>query len=470
MSFLERLQLGFDSQIGVLLIGLLGLLTILAGTYAVMAWVQKKRDRLAYQFRTHYEKAYGNIPDFKMGSIHWIDFFGRESKGQFADGQYGVCCIPPPDFVDNITIERFRSFRRATDGQQNPIFTKYKWTFEEDLLITIQTGTLNGEGQLLTGGREYLQDQRLTLPEIEQLLVDLATGLAALHRLKTETGEPLYHGFILPRSLFLEFNSFKSLDKIAVADTGMAFSSGAAKLYQRLEMLRSGKLIIDKTYGQELLEQLVMLAPEQKNPHRLAEVGPACDFYAFAALAIHLLTRQKFISSQNVNWNKIPDRWQPFLKAALADRPECRPRDFLELEDWLNDPELALTRLDTQTALPPGESSETQETSLEDLARILDKVKKRPLPATEDSPKQKLLTLHIDEGSKAISHGKWNRARDFFHKGLTLNPQHPEILLGLAITYYELGDLSRSEEFYLKAKEHDPAIAKRFREHLAFRV
>lgn len=474
MGLWDRLLLGMHTQLGSIFVGLMLFLLFLGGAYFICSYFRKKRDRLAYEFESHYAEAESYLQDFTFTSTHKIDFFGRETVGKTSSGAYGLCRIPPPDLMDSLSVEKFKRYHRAMGEELGVHFAPYIWTCEEGkTLITIQDQLIDGEGRFFSSGRELLFDSSLSIAETENLLLDIAKGLAGLHRRRMDKGGQLYHGFLLPRSLFIQKKSGGNRNHVVIADTGMAYSLGVKKMFLRLEALRKGELLIDRLIGKDILEQLPMLAPEQKDAQRLREVGPGSDFYTFGAWAVSLFERKPFSSSMAVDWKQIPHRWHLFLKACLNPYPKRRPKDFLDLESWLYDPELALTSEEafaeesSQVQVGDIQLQMDEEVDLSRLCGILDQIQsKKKKQYSQNSSLSHLL----EAGAVFARRGRWKEALKEYEAVLEVEENHPEALLGVAIAHYELGSLEESEKFYFRAKLVDASTGKRFREHLASRT
>lgn len=468
MGVVDRFQRAFESTLGQLFTGLVCVLAILAIAYAIVLWRTRRRDILKYRYENFYRHAESFCKAFHFVGIHKAGFFGRVSPVIFPDRTYGLCTIPPPDIVDEEVRERYRLFQRATSNHNLPLFAPHLWSYDNEMVISVQGRLLQHDGCPLVHLQHYLLDKRLGRAYTEEILVNVARGLAALHNVSDDRGQKLYHGFILPRSLFIDFDVNRAINNILVSDLSLAFSLGPEKVYQQISALRGGKLAIEKYAARDLLEQLSMLSPEQKDHSRLDTVGPAADFYAYGALATVIFTQEPFRDYRSVSWTTVPKKWRSFLQSCLDDNPKGRPKDFLELEDWLTDPELALTigcrdiDVDSIEDLP-----EEEETSLDDLLGVYQEACGVDQETEESSDP---FTQSFDAGLRSLKIGRWKVAQEHFSKALILNPDHAEAQVSMAIACYEMGDLERAENFYNQAKNIDPTVAKCFREHIAFRV
>ena len=473
MTLLERLQIAYQSQIGTLLLGLLFFLALLGFCYWLLLLRQKKKDIYAYLFRAHYENAQLLAKELIVIGGYKSDFFGRQNVIQLPNGKRGIFLVPPPDLSSEEIRDKFRCFSRAIENLRLPLLAPYIWKQDRDNLSLVQGNLFQPDGRALLSMKHYLFDKKITDTDKEKILFNIARSLATLHDVQAEIGGFFYHGFLLPRSIFLDFDVTYNVRRIVLADTGLVFALGPERLHQRLNQLREGKLPIEKFYAHDLLEQISMLAPEQKNPHQFDQVGPAADFFSYAALAIAMLTKRRFIHPQMVNWNDVPQRWRHFLKASLEEDPLKRPKDFMELEDWLNDPELALTNQMNEIKQESIEVdfSENQNVSFSEMKQRIKNINPQPSQAaTLSSVETDHLSKLLEAGVKAINTSKWEAAYKSYQEALNLSPDNPEIQAKLAIVCYECGDLKNAEFFYQKTKQSHPRLARAFREHIAFKV
>jgi serine/threonine protein kinase len=364
--------------------------------------------------------------------------------------------IPPPNYLDEGVRERFRFFHRGKDHVNVPGLAKVLWKAESPVLAVIEGGALDKNGRLLATLRQHLFDKKLPITSREQILLDIARTLARLQEQRSEVGGSLYHGFLLPRNIMVGLDDHHTINRVVISGAGMAYALGHEKLLQKLTELREGRLPIERHCAQEIVEQLVFLAPEQKKPG--ATTSPSSDLYAFGALAVCLLSHQRFVSPDRVDWTKIPQRWVPFLQACLQEEPSKRPQDLLELEDWLDDPELALTHAPSDVEPVQGKHSSNVATNENLLTDML----KRVQPVDSNAA--------LDEGLMAIKAGKWQVARKSLAKTISSDPNNALAHANLAIAYFELDDKAKAEAHYEAAKKADPLVAKAFRQHLAFRL
>lgn len=466
MRLWERLQLALHSPLGVVFIGLIVFLVILIIAYWFLVVRQRRRDHYAYLHHSYYKKAEESVQHLTFVGAHKADFFGRQTLVKSAQGVFDSCLIPPPDLADDLVRDRFRAFILAIRGKPLPLFAPYELCAQDSVLVAVQKGTLRADGRSLLNLKQALTDRRLVAADRESLLLQLARAFAQLHDVHAEVGGQLYHGFLLPRSLLLEMDTSGRISRFVVSDLGLAFAIGPMRVYERLALLRAGKLPIERFAMNELLEQTAYLAPEQRDVLRLEEVGPSADFYAFGALALSLFTSKRFLGANCTDWSKVPQRWQPFVRSCLEDKPGRRPKDLMELEDWLQDPELALMQVEGKPVLAevPNASSET---SVEgDLIAL-----RAMLHPSEDlgTSTHTELSTYSKVARAAVSAAKWNEAKKACAATLRLDPQNASGHVHMAIALYELGDVKGAEHHYKAAEAVAPQMARHFRQHIAFR-
>lgn len=464
MTLSERFQLALQSHLGPLLTGLFLLLCLLGTLYWFLIVRQRKRDLLAYHYRAHYERALDLAKELVFQGAHKAEFFGRQTLVRLPQGDLGLCLIPPPDLNNAETCNRFRCFWRATHFQQLPLFSQYTWKHDEQMLVLVQDQLIDRKGKPYLNLKHFITDKRLLPIDREEILLEIARSLARLHDLHAEFGGYIYHGFLLPRSIVIHLDSGNRISHLAIANTGLAFALGPQKIWEQLEKLRLAKLPLERHGSHELLEQMTHLAPEQKDPGRLHDVGPACDFFAFGALAISLFTRQRYTERSTVKWDRLPEKWRPFVEACLSDNPRDRPQDFLELEDWLTDPELALTHQSSQGYAPGKRSPTIIEEETGPLSAMLERLHNPPIPTQKD------LQELLHQAETAITGSRWKAARKLLEKALPIDGNHAPTHVKMAIVALELGDEKKAERHYNLAKQLDPKLAKQFREHLAFKM
>lgn len=464
----DRLQIGLETDMGSLLIGLLGLFGLFLFVFLALAIRQKRKDILAHRYRAHYENALAKIKDFTVTTAPKAGFFGRETVGTLPSGEFGFCCIPTPDMADDMVRVRFRDFLRSSSRHNLPLFAPIIWKHSEELLITVQGQLVKKNGHFLANVNEIMMDSSFANTDVEETLLELARALAALHKCRGARNQPLYHGFLLPRSVFLDFGANKTIDRLVVADLGMAYAMGPERVFKAVNALQQGKYPMERYAAQDTLAQLACLAPEQRDPQHFSQVGAPSDFFSFAALAVSLFTRKRFLAADSLEWTEIPEQWRAFLQACLKSNPKDRPQDFLELEDWLEDPELGLTHKQNDSQLEAtGEALEDR--SFDELSGMLDRVKQQTEVENAAAEKDKVQRL-VRRGNQALEQEKWSEAKQAFGKAVKAAPGCTEAWVGVAISFYELGDLKKADQAYATAKKQNEATAKRFRQHIAFRV
>jgi tetratricopeptide (TPR) repeat protein len=74
------------------------------------------------------------------------------------------------------------------------------------------------------------------------------------------------------------------------------------------------------------------------------------------------------------------------------------------------------------------------------------------------------------EGIETLEDGRFEEARTILLRAVAQDPKNAEILIGLALSHYELGELNQAEKYYTEALEINPEAARAFRGHLTFQV
>ena len=502
MNIQHRFELAFGSQLGVILFALMIALCLLLALYWALTRQKHKIDSIAFEHKSYFTQAEELASLFAFASTHKLDFFGRQTIVKSKqDGSYALCTIPSPLHGDLASRERFQRYHRATQHQKIPLLSELIWKHDQDSLVIIQDKIIRKSGRLRIGLSEYLLDHRLGVADCELVLLELSLALAKLHDIATESGEGLYHGFLLPRSLYLGLDSQKRITRLVVADAPFAISFGSERLYEMIQEVKQEKADVksdmEHTSRQTLLKQLPMLAPEQQSPEGLSRVGPPCDFFAFGALAVTLFTHHPFSSPEDIIWKDVPPAWQAFLKKCLEFTPSNRPQDFLEIQDRLTDPDLALTHVQTQITSKANQAAAQSEMApaipkIQDTLEGSKEIALNKLSSTIESLQQRLqqarraenyteaeelapniikeISEKIISGMKALKNSRLQPARGHFDKAIELAPHHPEAHVGLAIVYYEEGDLKQAEYHYLMAKQMAPYTAKIFRDYIAFHI
>lgn len=475
MNFVHRLQIIYHSSIGKLLLAFFGIIVVLIVVYIVLRLRQKSVDALAYRYESYFEKANKALSSFTVAGRHIADLFGRQTViRKEENAPYELSLVVSPDTIDEASCERYRSYHRAICTLSLPVFTQYTWTYDKDMLITVQKGLVKDNGRLLTTLKEYSLDRKFGQADAELILMEIARALASLHECKTGHGQGLYYGYLLPRAIHLSFDPNKRIERIVLPDHGIPFALGGKAFAKVINSISKDKKhpFLEELVVNDILQDIHMLAPEQRNPERSHEVGPAADFFSFGALAVSMLTEKNFRSPKEVDWKAVPSKWVSFLQECLQDAVAARPKDFMELQDRLYDPDMALTINESAEEFEE-EIEEDEPVSLGNLAKVLQDSKAFQQQKEEvktDPSELSFFDKMLSAGNLALGRGKWASARKFLEKAYEVEPENPEVNVGMAIVLYEGGELKEAEAFYHTAKEKDVKIAKRFREHIAFKV
>lgn len=463
---IERLRIAFTTELGAIFLLLVALLVVLGLIYALLLFRQRKKDRLKYLYNAYYEEAEKILESYSFEKNAVADFFGRESIVASTSGEKFLCIIPPPYKYSQEAKSRFEEYIRAIGTTSRTLLSHYSLTATEKCWITMQEGLLHADGRKLLSIDKWVKDGRLTSAMVEQILVDIARTLAKLHLCHSERGNRLYHGFLLPRSLFVESDASGGIEKVVIANHGFAYAIGAKEMQHHFDELAAGKMCVDRFAADSLLNQISMLAPEQRERKAVDSVGPSCDFYSYAMVALYLFTGKKYSSPAEVDWNSIGEKWRHFLRSSLSNEVDKRPKSFDDLEVWLRDPEFSLTlkreNISINTLYESGSASGEGEESLQ-LDAIRELTKRRG-EEKEDLAFDKL----FNEGNAAFKNQCWEEAKSCYLKALELQERHPRLRLNLAIAHYELGEVESAERELEVVVSIDPKMAAEFRKHIAF--
>lgn len=470
---IDRFRAGFQTELGTIFLLLVCVLLGLALAYFLLLLYQKSKDRLRYQYQSYYDQAEKLLSAYKTVGKSVAELFGRETVIANSDGIKALCLIPPPPIVSDDVKKRFEEYIHSIGTVNFSMLAPYSWSSTQNAWVIIQEKLLHQDGRKLLTLDKYAKDGRLSNADKEKILINIAKCLSRLHKCHTTSGEALYHGFLLPRSIFIDIDSKNEVREILIAYHGLAFSIGKEIFQTHLHNLQKGKLIIDKWIANDLVSQVKLLAPEQLNVKQLDHVGPASDFYTFANLALLTFCGSIIRDTTNFDWSVIPESWHPFLKSCLSENVNDRPKDFGELEDWLEDPEMGLTIHGAEVSLKDFQPGDQQShgKDLYDAPNGIDISAVQSIGKTEtkgDTPAK--FSEHYSAGMKAFSAAKWKQANNKFRQAIELDSENLDARIHLAITFYELGDMVKAESHYKHVKELNPQLAKAFRKHIAFRM
>lgn len=463
----NRFRMALQTELGTVFFALMALLITLGIAYFILKQIQRRKDLYRFLYSAYYEKAEELSEELTFDHHHKAELFGRETVVTFKTGRKGVCLIPPPTIAKGRICDRYTAFLRAFSGLKLSVFAPVIWEHHEECLVIVEGNRISLQGAKTLPITTLVKDKKLSQAEKEGILSSIAQDLAVLHKQQVETGEFLYHGMLLPRYIFVDNMKGSAVRRTAVSLLGIPFAMGPVKVYQRLQALKEGVVSIEKHLAEEILQQMTMLSPEQRNPNKLEQTGPSSDFYTFGCLAILLFTGAYVRDKKKINWSLVPEKWQPFVKGCLEEEPEKRPADFHDLEEWLEDPELGLTQ-----RIPEQEVTDEPSVALDDVD--FSKIILRPTEIdlsqfNEEKKDLKPFDKHMQQGSSALKLHRWEQAHEHFQQAVSLNPKNPQALTSLAISYYEIGEIGEAERFYIEANQLDPSAGKHFRRHIAFR-
>ncbi len=378
--------------------------------------------------------------DVEFKGLATSEFFGKKQIVSMANGQYGQSLIFYPELSLSDTNRRFQDFHTLLQKVGLPCFPNNRVYFENNQLVNIETQFVQANGETLINFAQYSLDETLSDAEKEHFLVDVAYMLEALHQVKTESGESLYHGFLLPSSFYFSINLVKKITNIYLSDFGCAFALGEKTFQSWLSDLFQGKYILDSMVKMHIINHEFIFSPEQKT--KGASITSATDFYSFAALSVFLFTQQQFSSVEEINWELVPKGWRVFLKQCLNVNPEKRPINFLELKEYFNDPDLEIESNRTDN----DENLSVNSSGLNTIKSYFDQVQ---------HSKQSVVAFDElwHEGFLAIKESDWDKAHKIFGAMLNEDEKSFDAHLGLALLFYQKGEEKEAKEHYLEAKK-----------------
>ncbi len=96
-----------------------------------------------------------------------------------------------------------------------------------------------------------------------------AKSLSHLHTLLNEQGKPLYHGFLLPRSIFLIFDSSHQLQNISIRDHGFSYAIGHDRIFKHYDDIQKGKKVLEPYYQHSLNSTMGHVASGTKGSFKI---------------------------------------------------------------------------------------------------------------------------------------------------------------------------------------------------------
>ncbi len=455
MNLLFPFKHAFMTPAGDLLLFLLGCIAISLCCYLYF-WVrfarQKDLTRCHWQEFKRTEKVLSN---FQFIGLSTTDFFGKKQIVSLSDGRYGRCLIFYPEITDEGLCKRFEEYHLLLKSQSHSFFPENMIQMANQHLVNTETQFVKANGETLINFAQNNLDKKLSDAEKEHFLIDLAYMLEALHDLKTNAGESLYHGFLLPSSFYFSINFVQKITHTYLSDYGCAFAMGSDKFNFWLNGFFQGKYIVDSMVKKQLMEYQFIFSPEQRQKGK--SITSATDFYSYAALAVYIFTQKGFESISDINWQQIPKGWRVFLKQCLNENPENRPINFLELKEYFNDPDLII------------------ETELTEKISDQDPFSLKPVKTYFDRAiKNKQGEFDFDskwfEAYQALKEKDWTKAFEIYSEFQRVDANSFDAHLGLALLYFRKGDSELAQRHYQEAKKIDAKKINYFHKLIAFDI
>ncbi len=392
------------------------------------------------------------------------DFFGKKQVVSLTDGKHGQCLLFYPRLSNKEVQQRFEQYHLLLQKESSQVFPHHIFSVEQGVLVNIETQYMMANGQTLINFSHYIADKMLSDAEKELFLIDTAYMLEALHSLTTQSGEGLYHGFLLPTSFYLTINMVKKMTHIYLSDHGCAFALGGHLFKEWLKDLYDQKFTLDPFVKKHLEKFKFIFSPEQRGNHNT--IGQATDFYSYAALSVYLFTQKPFENVNDIEWDKIPKGWHRFLKRCLIENPRERPTNFLELKEYFDQPELDIVQFNHAKKHIEEKNAKAhlaEDLKIDALKGYFEKFnhEKHQLPIFDESWK---------EGFIAIKESNWDKAHDIFSKMKESSEHAFNGQLGLAILYFQKGEQDKAQEHYQEAKKIDAKKISCFHKLITFDI
>lgn len=458
MNFLFPLKQALTTPVGDLLTFLIiaFAITLLFYLYFWLRFGRQKDLSLCHQ--PLFKRTVRQLKDLTFRGFTKSDFFGRKQIVSLPDGRYGQCLIFYPELSNASVYKRFEEYHLLLLKEGGAYFPQNIFRIKNTQLVNVETQYMKANGQSLVNFAHYSLDKTFSDAEKELFLIDIAYMLEALHRLKTESGEHLYHGFLLPSSFYLTINLVKKVTNIYLSEHGCAFSLASNTFQKWFLNISQGKYILDPFMKSQIEKYQFIFSPEQKAVNET--ITSATDFYSFGALSVYLFTQKSVENLGEVDWKQVPATWQYFLKECLNSHPANRPTNFLELKEYFNAPDLEIEGLNRGELIGQKTSVDPK---LESLRGYIDEIHKikQEYPFFDQ-------TWH--EGYVAIKKSQWSKAHNIFEKMQEGQSTSFNAELGLAILYYQKGEEEKAKSYYHKAKKIDAKKISCFHKLIGFDI
>lgn len=458
MDVLFPLQQALKTPLGDILLFLL-LALLVFSILQLYFWVRygRKKDLGIYHHH-QFKKTEKLLKDYNFKGIALSDFFGRKQLISLFDGRYGQCLIMYPELCNESVFKRFEQYHLLMQRQAASYFPINFVKLENNQLVNVETQFMKANGETLINLGHYSMDKTFSDAEKEHFLIDVAYMLEALHQIKTESGESLYHGFLLPTSFYFSMNIVKKITHIYLSNYGYAFALAPKHFQKWISKLLNGTYILDAFSMKHLQDFKFILSPEQtrQNWH----ITSSTDFYSFAALAVYLFTQKPFNAVSEINWSMVPAGWRVFLKECLNSQPEERPSHFLELQEYFNAPDVQIA---IESSIDDSQTIAGKEGQLSSIQDYFEQVQQSKVQAP-------FFDQEWQEGYSAIKNQSWHQAQFIFEEMQKEGVRLFDAQLGLALLYYQKGEKEKAREHYMNAKKIDAKRINNFYKLISFDI
>lgn len=464
MRWQDRLVWGWHSPLGTLFVLVATALLSLLILYLFWNYQKKKQDPLLFAHPQYYAKLIELLKERKLrlaSSIPYYSLFGREWKVLSSEGFWHYLCAPPPSLLNREISNRWNRFCQWMTHHPHALFPKVSSLCTEEIWFFISGQEIFSDGSLPITAEEYLLDHKLSISKTEQILLEIARGLAHLHEKSLDRGEKMYHGYLLPETLLFAFDETEEVSHWQIRFLGVPFALGGEKMYSLLNQVQKNyHCPLSGQKRKRLLSFLDHLAPEQREKGGNLQLSPAVDFFSFGALAYFLFTGHPFTESKQkqLSESRIPSKWHSFLNSCLEREPQKRPRSFFQLLDLLCDTELSSMR-ESSVWSNKNVKNDLFSPTLEEIASLLHREK------GQKEEKE----AHYLRGEEAFHKRQWKRAKNHLEPLVKEKRDEAKILLYMAVISYKLGEKEKSKIYYDQLKQLSPGLCRQFHRQVVFR-
>ncbi len=441
MSFLERFQLAQESPV-IIFLSIFAALFIISALLYLRILLRKKGEKALVR------QDFETFQSIRKRIEAKYDSFGRWQPGLFAirmnrpkktgeSAKEGVVFYR--QLLSSLFWQRLRLYHQNIEAEPVPGIGSFELFEDKGLGAIVQDWQVHGKAACPLDW--HLMDHSLSDIEKESILLQLATALAYLHSMPPLEGRAVFHGLITPSEILIEQQQV-NLHSVQLKTPGILWAFEEKKIsgWLQHELCKKESQIRD------------FLAPEV-----LHGLSQASDYYSFGVLALYLFGGMDAVHKKQEGIEQLPKRWRQFVRRCIEEETKNRPKDFLELDDLLNDPELnqQLNEVDKMR-------QEVGNTELRPIANARDLFLK--LRSKQEAEKK--VDPKVEKGFQLLGNRQWSRAITHFEK-LQKEAPSPRVDLGLAIGLHQKGERERARSLYEQIQSENPDLSAEFHAFLA---